>query len=88
MKKTDLEKQKALKLMGKTNATLPPGRFGGDAAIPDRRQQRQMDKAAGLVPFAVKLPQTLVDALRAKAEADGVAMNELVDALLTRALKD
>lgn len=87
MKKTDLEKNKALKLMGKMQAALPPGRYAG-AAVPDRREQRRLDQAAGLVPFPVKLRQPLIDALRAKAEADGVPINELVNTLLDEALRD
>ncbi|SAI30197.1 Uncharacterised protein [Bordetella ansorpii] len=87
MKKTDLEKNKGLKIMGQLKSTLPPSRFAGDA-VPDRREQRKLDQAAGLVPFAVKLPQAQVDALRAKAQADGVAINDLVSSLLEKALKD
>jgi hypothetical protein len=87
MKKTDLEKNKALKLMGKLNASLPPGRFGGAAPAPDRREQRRLDQAAGLVSFPVKLRQPVIDALRTRAEADGVTINELVDTLLAQALQ-
>lgn len=86
MKKTDLEKNKALKLMGKLNAAAPPGRYAGTAP-PDRREQRRLDQAAGLVPFPVKLRQPVIDALRAKADADGIPVNELVNALLADALK-
>ncbi len=88
MKKTDLEKNKALKLMGKLNASLPPGRYAGAAQVADRREQRRLDQAAGLVSFPVKLRQPLIDALRARAEADGVAVNVLVNTLLAAALKD
>jgi len=88
MKKTDLEKNKALKLMGKLNAAVPPGRFAGAAPAPDRREQRRLDQAAGLVPFPVKLRQPLIDALRAKADAEGVGINDLVNTLLADALKD
>lgn len=87
MKKTDLEKNKGLKIMGQLKSTLPPSRFAG-AAVPDRREQRKLDQAAGLVPFAVKLPQPLVDALREKAQADEVTLNDLVASLLEKALKD
>jgi len=87
MKKTDLEKHKALKIMGKLNASVPPGRFAGASAVPDRREQRRLDQAAGLVSFPVKLQQPVIDALRAKAEADGVSINELVNTLLADALK-
>lgn len=87
MKKTDLEKQKALKLMGKLNAAVPPDRFAGAGPAVDRREQRRLDRAAGLVSFPVKLPQPLIAALNAKAQADGVSVNELVNVLLTEALK-
>lgn len=87
MKKTDLEKQKALKLMGKLNAGMPPARFANGAAVPDRREQRRLDQAAGLVSFPVKLQQPVIDALRARAEADGVSVNDVVNTLLATALK-
>lgn len=88
MKKTDLEKNKALKLMGKLNASIPPDRYAGAAPTHDRREQRRRDQAAGLVSFPVKLRQPLITALLAKAEADGVNTNELVNRLLADALKD
>jgi hypothetical protein len=87
MKKTDLEKQKALKLMGKLNAAIPPGRYAGAAPALDRREQRRLDHAAGLVSFPVKLRQPLISALNAKAQADHVSVNELVNTLLVEALK-
>jgi hypothetical protein len=87
MKKTDLEKQKALKLMGKLNAATPPNRYAGSAPAVDRREQRRLDQAAGLVAFPVKLYQPLISALNAKAQADGVSVNELVNTLLAEALK-
>jgi hypothetical protein len=87
MKKTDLEKQKALKLMGKLNAAIPPDRFAGAAPAVDRREQRRLDRAAGLVSFPVKLQQPLIAALNARAQADGVSVNELVNVLLADALK-
>ncbi|MGB6006940.1 hypothetical protein [Castellaniella sp.] len=87
MKKTDLDKQKALKLMGKLNAAIPPDRFAGAASAVDRREQRRLDRAAGLVSFPVKLRQPLITALNVKAQADGVSVNELVNVLLAEALK-
>lgn len=87
MKKTDLEKNKALKLMGKMQAAVPPGRYAG-AAVLDRREQRRLDQAAGLVSFPVKLRQPVIDALRVRAQAEGVGINELLDTLLAQALKD
>lgn len=87
MKRTDLEKHKALKIMGKLNAAVPPGRYAG-APVPDRREQRRLDQAAGLVSFPIKLQQSTITALRAKAEADDVNINELVNSMLAEALKD
>jgi len=87
MKKTDLEKNKALKLMGQLKASAIPSRYAGDP-VPDRREQRRLDQAAGLVAFPVKLKQPLIDALRARAQADGVSMNDLVNDLLDQALKN
>lgn len=87
MKKTDLEKQKALKIMGKLNAAIPLGRYAGDATV-DRREQRRLDQAAGLVSFPIKLRQPLITALNARAQADGVSVNDLVNTLLAQALAD
>ncbi len=88
MKKTDLEKNKALKLMGKLKSATPLARYAGAAPAADRREQRRLDQAAGLVPFPVKLRQPLIDALRAKAAADGVGTNEVINDLLAQALKE
>lgn len=87
MKKTDLEKQKALKLMGKLNAATPPGRYAGATSTVDRREQRRLDQAAGLISFPVKLRQPLIAALHAKAQTDGISVNELVNTLLAEGLK-
>ena len=87
MKKTDLDKQQALKLMGKLNAAIPPSRYAGAAPALDRRAQRRLDQAAGLVSFPVKLRQPLISALNAKAQSDHISVNELVNTLLTEALK-
>ena len=78
MKKTELEKSKALKLMGQMQKAVIPGRFAqGSTALPDRREQRKLDQAAGLVPFAVKLHQDLVRQLNEQAAKDGVSLHEL-----------
>ncbi|WP_036248115.1 hypothetical protein, partial [Methylibium sp. T29] len=63
-KKFDLEKDKAKKTLGRLSQSGTPQRFGA-AALPalDRREQRRLDQAAGLVPFATKLPAPLVAAL-------------------------
>lgn len=73
MKKTDLVKQLAKKLDGRMKTTGVPGRFGSGAAeVVDRREQRRRDTAAGLVPFACKLPAALVKRLTERvAEHEG-----------------
>lgn len=88
MKKTDLEKAKAKKLAGRLASGAVAARFGAGAAqVPDRREQRRRDAAAGLVPFACKLPQPLVDRLAERAAAHEGGMNALVAALLAKALE-
>jgi len=59
MKKTDLAKNLALKISGQMKGAGTPGRFGQAASdVVDRKEQRRRDAAAGLVPFACKLPRT------------------------------
>jgi len=90
MKKTDLEKNKGLKIASQLKHAGTPSRFGAGAQAvgeQDRREQRKRDQALGLVPFAVKLPQALVNTLRETAVARDVGLNELVESLLSDALK-
>lgn len=87
MKRTDLVKNLAKKIEVKMQATAVPGRFGDAAAhLPDRREQRKLDQAAGLVPFAVKLHGDLVKQLQALAAEDGGNLNALVDRLVRAGL--
>ena len=89
MKKSGLEKQKAMKLTGKMKQAGTSAPFGQDAAAPlDRRDQRKADQALGLVPFAVKLHGDLVTQLQELAQARATGMNELVGELLAKALAD
>lgn len=77
MKRTDLEKNKALKVRIQLQQAAIPGRFAAESkALPDRREQRKLDQAAGLVPFAAKLPAELVRRLRELAEQEGGNLNE------------
>ena len=86
MKKTDLEKNKALKLMQATNKS-GPDRFGkGSAPALDRREQRKLDQAQGLVPFACKLNAELVEKLKARAEGHPGGVNGLLTELLEAGL--
>jgi uncharacterized protein (DUF4415 family) len=87
MKKTDLEKNKGLKIAGKMNQASTPDRFGKEASLAmDRREQRRRDQAAGLVPFAVKLNSDVVKQIRALAEERQTDLNEVVAELLKKGL--
>lgn len=88
MKKTDLEKNKGIKISSQIKQAGTPGRFGqGSAAIPDRREQRKIDQSRGLVPFAVKLNSELVKQIHALARERQTGLNEIVAELLHTALK-
>ena len=88
MKKTDLYKNEGLKISGKMKGQGIPGRFANEAgAVRDRREQRKVEQALGLVPFAVKLKSDLVKELHALAQSRGVGLNELVAELLEKGLK-
>jgi hypothetical protein len=87
MKKTDLEKSKALRLTEKMKKAAIPGRFAeGAGQVLDRREQRKLDQAAGLVPFAAKLHADLVKQMREMAEADGVSINEVAERVIRAGL--
>jgi len=63
------------------------GRFGqGSSEVVDRREQRRLDAAAGLVPFACKLPAELANTLREKSAGHADGINGLVAELLRKAL--
>ena len=85
MKRGELEKRQGSKLTSQMRAD---GNAYGRAAAPepDRRAQRERDRAAGLVPFAVKLPQDLVRALQDRATQQGSGLNEITAELLNKAL--
>lgn len=86
MKKTDLEKNKALKLIH-TMKQSGPDRFGkGTPPAADRREQRRADQALGLVPFACKLNVDLVARLKASAENHPGGMTGLLTELIEQGL--
>ena len=86
MKKTDLEKLKGLRLKPQLGAA-GAAQFGKTApAEPSRREQRELDRAAGLVPFAVKLNEDLVAKLHERAKGREGGLNEVVAELLKRGL--
>ena len=86
MRITDLDKSRMLKAAGLMKHEARAERFGRGNAISDRKEQRRLDRAAGLVPFASKLPAELVKALTDEATAKKLDMNELVEALITKGL--
>ena len=83
MKKTDLAKSDAKKIM---NQMAARGAAFGAAKPFDRREQRERERALGLVPFAVKLNGDLVAQLQALARDRNVEMNDLVAELLQKGL--
>ena len=87
MKKTDLEKNKAMKIDGKMKSAGVPSRFAKSAAeVVDKREQRRRDAAAGLVPFACKLPADLVKRLHERAATHEGGVNVIVAQALEQAL--
>jgi hypothetical protein len=86
MKKTGMAKSDAKKLMGKMAAPGAAGFGNSDTVAPDRREQRKLDQAAGLVPFAVKLNGELVQKLQAQAKDSNVDLNQLVADLLAKGM--
>ena len=87
MKKSDLARQLELKIEGQRRLAGSPTRFGqAAAALPDRRALRKADAAAGLVPFACKLPAALAQQLRERGDQHEGGINALMAELLARAL--
>jgi len=84
MKRTEIEKRNGLKI---ANEMRRAGhRYDVAAPVADRRAQRERERAAGLVPFAIKLHGDLVRQLNARANQRQVPLNELVDQLLRSGL--
>lgn len=86
MKKTDLEKNKALKLANHLKLTDALRGPADNAPKVDRREQRRLDQQQGLVPFACKLNQDLVQQLKTRAAEHPGGINAVVAELLERGL--
>jgi len=86
MKLTDLHKSKGLKINSGIKPYGTTGKPVEPAAPLDRREQRKLDQARGLVPFACKLDGGLLKQLQAIAGERKIEMGELVGELLTSAL--
>jgi len=85
MKRTDIAKNMALKLDERMKHAGTPGRFAG-GVVPDRKEQRKLDQAQGLIPFAVKLDAQLAGEIRTLAASRQLGVNELVAELLRKGL--
>ena len=86
MKLVDLHKNKGLKIASQIKPFGAPPAHGTGAPVLDRREQRRLDQAQGLVPFACKLNGDLVKELQALAQAANQGINETVADLLTLGL--
>lgn len=86
MKKTALAKSDAKKLMNQMGAKGATIGAATNAAAPDRREQRERERALGLVPFACKLNSDLVKELQQQCQERGVELNDLVAELLRKGL--
>ena len=87
MKKSDLDKNKGIKIAGAMKGAPIPHRFAqGSAEVLDKRERRARDAAAGLVPFACKLPAELQKRLLERAATHEGGINALVTQLLEKGL--
>lgn len=88
MKKADLEKLAGRRIEGEQQRSGASARFGKEAAAAaiSRREQRRLDQAQGLIPFAVKIDGALVEQVRTLAASRAITVDELVTELLRKAL--
>ena len=87
MKSSDLQKSLGSKINSKLGASGQPDRFGAAAGKgADKRKQRAQDRALGLVPFACKLPSTLVKDLQARAAAHEGGINALMAEIVAKGI--
>jgi hypothetical protein len=85
MKSTDLYKNLSNKVENRMKQAGTPERFAQGVVL-DRKEQRKVDQAKGLIPFAVKLDAQLAGKIRKLAESRQVGVNELVDELLRKGM--
>ncbi len=87
MKKTDLEKNKGLKIAhNMKHAAANRGAGAPTAQKVDRREQRKLDQQQGLVPFAAKIDGELASRLQALALEHPGGMTGLLNEVLARGL--
>ncbi|CAG9163925.1 hypothetical protein [Cupriavidus pampae] len=88
MKKTDLEKNKGLKIAHDMKHAASVRGGAAQAEKIDRREQRRLDQQAGLVPFACKLDGTLAARLQELAKDHAGGINGLMNEVVTKGLAD
>jgi len=87
VKRAELEKLKGVTIDQRMKKAGTPDRFGKQAgAALGRREQRELERSQGLVPFAVKLDGELVKRIQALAQERNVTMSEIADELLKKGL--
>ena len=87
LKKTQLERLKAANLQVQLRKSAPPERYAAGAHQLSRKEQRERDRAQGLVPFATKIKSDLVQRLQAKAREQQKTLNEVVAEVLEKGLE-
>ena len=86
MKRTDLAKNLGKKIEGKQMPFGVPDVAALAKPAIDKREQRRLDQAAGLVPFACKINAGLVERMRVLAQERGTGLNNIVAELLEKGL--
>jgi hypothetical protein len=87
-KPEELAKRRGLKInLNLKNAGIPTRFAQGVSEEAARKEQRKKDAAAGLVPFACKLPSSLIAQLLEKAKEHDGGVNALVAAAIEKQLK-
>jgi hypothetical protein len=86
--KADLARQLQLKITGQMRGTAVPDRFGQSAsAALEKKEKRKLDAAAGLVPFACKLPSELIKKMNERGAAHEGGLNGWLAQVLEGAVK-
>ena len=86
MKRTDLEKQLGHKINNRINNSGGADPFRKNQPVLDRKEQRERERALGLVPFAVKLNEDLVAKIQKLADERKTGLSELVAELLEKGM--
>ena len=87
MKRVEMEKLKGIGIQDRMQQSAVPGRYGQQSGqMVSRRERREADQAAGLVPFAVKLNSDLIARIHAVQQQGEKPLNEVVAELLETGL--